>query len=263
MVQLEIGYLTWRFGATCKWYFLIPPAIFTGGGGGVVRGLKKESGSSTCIHTSIELNIYVWIVNQEQRILFQLVPSLHHVPSCIPRMTEHIQFGINDDCVECFHWCLTWIGALLLNMPLWNCISKVWGSLQYNKICFCNGLVTMLSAPILLWTHIFHISASVFNVKLKAMEHVLNVYLPNIHYFAPTYHQDHTEELEIPCSIYRENIISWHENDLISHTIEFFRSDPFIEVATFANKEFKCKNRYITFYQFEIFAIKAAEKQRK
>ena len=28
-------------------------------------------------------------------------------------------------------------------------------------------------------------------------------------------------------------------------------------------EEFKCKNRYIHFYQFEIFAIKAAEKQRK
>ena len=29
------------------------------------------------------------------------------------------------------------------------------------------------------------------------------------------------------------------------------------------NEEFKFKNRYINFYQFEIFAIKAAEKQRK
>ena len=28
-------------------------------------------------------------------------------------------------------------------------------------------------------------------------------------------------------------------------------------------EEFKFKNRYIHFYQFEIFAIKAAEKQRK
>ena len=28
-------------------------------------------------------------------------------------------------------------------------------------------------------------------------------------------------------------------------------------------EEFKCKNRYINFHQFEIFAIKAAEKQRK
>ena len=28
-------------------------------------------------------------------------------------------------------------------------------------------------------------------------------------------------------------------------------------------KEFKFQNRYINFYQFEIFAIKAAEKQRK
>ena len=29
------------------------------------------------------------------------------------------------------------------------------------------------------------------------------------------------------------------------------------------NEEFKFRNRYINFYQFEIFAIKTAEKQRK
>ena len=28
-------------------------------------------------------------------------------------------------------------------------------------------------------------------------------------------------------------------------------------------EEFKCKNRYIHFYPFEIFALKATEKQRK
>ena len=36
-----------------------------------------------------------------------------------------------------------------------------------------------------------------------------------------------------------------------------------IEMVWRANEEFKFKNRYINFYKFEIFAIKAAQKQRK
>ena len=35
------------------------------------------------------------------------------------------------------------------------------------------------------------------------------------------------------------------------------------EIYTCIYEEFKLKNRYINFYQFEIFTIKAAEKQRK
>ena len=39
--------------------------------------------------------------------------------------------------------------------------------------------------------------------------------------------------------------------------------DKYFIMQVYLSEEFTFKNRYINFYQFEIFAIKAAEKQRK
>ena len=55
---------------------------------------------------------------------------------------------------------------------------------------------------------------------------------------------EHVTKVELTDALYHSN----------KNKKESFKSVPY--------EEFKCKNRYINFYQFEIFTIKAVEKQR-